>query len=332
MSAIEAHGLRKVFGEIVAVDKVSFAVEEGEVFGFLGPNGAGKTTTINMLTTLIRPTAGSARVWGYDIVDEPEKVREVIGLAPQELTVDDELTGYENMMLHAALYHVPKEEARVRVKEILELMELERFANKKVESYSGGMKKRLEIGCSLIHEPKILFLDEPTLGLDVQTRAAIWNYIRTLVRERGVTIFMTTHYMDEADNLCDRVAIIDYGRIKAIDTPSRLKSSIGGDLIELEVSEINGLVIGERLRALPGVVDVVLDSERAVVKAVRGEEVLPAVISALIRDGVSVRRVEMKKPSLEEVFLSLTGRRLRDENGVKEEITRRNIAIRRARS
>ncbi|GBC70575.1 Daunorubicin/doxorubicin resistance ATP-binding protein DrrA [Candidatus Calditenuaceae archaeon HR02] len=331
MTAVEAHNLRKVFGELVAVDNVSFTVEEGEIFGFLGPNGAGKTTTINMLTTLIKPTAGSARVWGYDIVDEPEKVREVIGLSPQELTVDDELTGYENMMLHAALYHVPRDEARRRVKEILELLELERFANKKVESYSGGMKKRLEIGCSLIHYPKVLFLDEPTLGLDVQTRAAIWNYIRTLVREKGVTIFMTTHYMDEADNLCDRIAIIDYGRVKAIDTPSRLKSSIGGDLVELEVSEVNG-PIGEKLRTLPGVVDVVLDNERAVVKVVRGEEVLPAMISVLIREGVSVRRVEMKKPSLEEVFLSLTGRKLRDENGVKEEIARRTIAIRRARA
>ncbi len=331
MNAIEAHGLRKVFGEIVAVDNISFAVEKGEIFGFLGPNGAGKTTTINMLTTLLKPTAGSARVWGYDIVDEPERVREVIGLAPQELTVDDELTGYENMMLHAALYHVPKEEARVRVKEILEFLELERFANKKVESYSGGMKKRLEIGCALIHEPKVLFLDEPTLGLDVQTRAAIWNYIRSLVREKGVTIFMTTHYMDEADNLCNRVAIIDYGRVKAIDTPSRLKSTIGGDLIELEVSEINGLT-SEKLRTLPGVIDVVLDGERALVKVVRGEEVLPSVISILIRDGVSVRRVEMKKPSLEEVFLSLTGRKLRDENGAREEIARRSIAIRRARS
>jgi ABC-2 type transport system ATP-binding protein len=331
VNAIEAHGLRKVFGEIVAVDNISFAVEKGEIFGFLGPNGAGKTTTINMLTTLLKPTAGSARVWGYDIVDEPERVREVIGLAPQELTVDDELTGYENMMLHAALYHVPKEEARVRVKEILEFLELERFANKKVESYSGGMKKRLEIGCALIHEPKVLFLDEPTLGLDVQTRAAIWNYIRSLVREKGVTIFMTTHYMDEADNLCNRVAIIDYGRVKAIDTPSRLKSTIGGDLIELEVSEINGLT-SEKLRTLPGVIDVVLDGERALVKVVRGEEVLPSVISILIRDGVSVRRVEMKKPSLEEVFLSLTGRKLRDENGAREEIARRSIAIRRARS
>lgn len=331
MNAVEAHGLRKVFGEIVAVDNVSFTVGKGEIFGFLGPNGAGKTTTINMLTTLIRPTAGSARVWGYDVVNEPDRVREVIGLAPQELTVDDELTGYENMMLHAALYHVPKEEARKRVKEILELLELERFANKKVESYSGGMKKRLEIGCSLIHEPKVLFLDEPTLGLDVQTRAAIWNYIRTLVEEKGVTIFMTTHYMDEADNLCNRVAIIDYGRIKAIDTPSRLKSSIGGDLIELEVSEVNGL-IGEKLRALPGVVDVVLDSEQVLVKVVKGEEALPALISELIRDGVGVRRVEMKKPSLEEVFLSLTGRKLRDERGAKEEIVRRNITIRRMRS
>lgn len=250
MKAVEAFRLRKVFGEVVAVDDVSFLVKEGEVFGFLGPNGAGKTTTINMLTTLLKPSSGNATVWGFDIESEPEKVREVIGLVPQELTVDDELTGYENMMLQAALYHVNREEARRKSRDILEFLELDRFAHKKVETYSGGMKKRLEIGCALLHDPRILFLDEPTLGLDVQTRAAIWSYIKSLVKEKGVTIFMTTHYMDEADSVCDRVAIIDYGKIRAIDTPSSLKSSIGGDLVELEVSEPNGQ-FGQNLRALP---------------------------------------------------------------------------------
>ncbi|MEM0381105.1 MAG: ATP-binding cassette domain-containing protein [Nitrososphaerota archaeon] len=331
MRAVEASGLRRVFGEVVAVDNVSFTVEEGEIFGFLGPNGAGKTTTINILTTLLKPTAGTATVWGYDIDSEPDRVREVIGLVPQELTVDDELSGYENMMLQAALYHVPREEARRKSKEILELLELDKFAHKKVESYSGGMKKRLEIGCTLIHEPRILFLDEPTLGLDVQTRAAIWNYIRMLVKNKGVTIFMTTHYMDEADNLCDRVAIIDHGKIKAIDTPGNLKSSIGGDLIELEVSEPNGCS-EERLRTVAGVVDVALNNEQVLVKVMRGEEALPMIISELLKMGVGIRRVEMKKPSLEEVFLSLTGRKLRDTEGSKEETARMRIAIRRVRS
>lgn len=330
MKAIEASGLRKVFGEVVAVDGVSFTVQQGEIFGFLGPNGAGKTTTINILTTLLTPTEGQAWVWGHDVISEPEKVREVIGLVPQELTVDDELTGYENMMLQAALYHVNREEARRRAREVLELLELERFAHKKVETYSGGMKKRLELGCTLIHDPHVLFLDEPTLGLDVQTRSAIWSYIKKLVKEKGVTIFMTTHYMDEADNLCDRVAIIDHGKIRAMDTPDTLKSSIGGDLIELEVAQPNGLS-GDDLKSLPGVADVSLSGERVVIKALRGEEALPTIISALLKSGVEIKRIEMKRPSLEEVFLSLTGRKLRDTEGSREEIMRRSITIRRMR-
>ncbi|MCS7145640.1 MAG: ATP-binding cassette domain-containing protein [Nitrososphaerota archaeon] len=330
MKAVEVSRLRKVFGEIVAVDDVSFYVDEGEVFGFLGPNGAGKTTTINMLTTLLKPSSGSAKVWGFDIESEPERVREVIGLVPQELTVDDELTGYENMMLQAALYHVGREDTRRKSREILEFLELEKFAHKKVETYSGGMKKRLEIGCALLHEPRILFLDEPTLGLDVQTRAAIWSYIKSLVREKGVTIFMTTHYMDEADSVCDRVAIIDYGKIRAVDTPNNLKSSIGGDLVELEVSEPNGQ-FGESLRVLPGVLDVDMNGAHLVIKALRGEEALPAIISMLVRSGVDIRRVEMKRPSLEEVFLSLMGRKLRDFEGSREEVMKRSMTLRRMR-
>lgn len=331
MKAIMADGLRKVFGDVTAVNNVSFTVEDREIFGFLGPNGAGKTTTINMLTTLIKPSAGRAEVWGYDINESPDKVRQVIGLAPQELTVDDELTGQENMMLQAALYHVPRGEARRKAKEILELLELERFADKRVESYSGGMKKRLEIGCTLIHEPKILFLDEPTLGLDVQTRAAIWSYIKKLVKEKGVTVFMTTHYMDEADSLCDRVAIIDRGEIRAIDRPNNLKSTIGGDIIELEISEPNGQAV-ERLKTVSGVVDVIPNNEQLMVKVAKGEQTLPLVVSELMKMGIDVRRVEMKRASLDEVFLSLTGRELRDVEEGREETFRRRMAIRRMRS
>ncbi|MEM0445330.1 MAG: ATP-binding cassette domain-containing protein [Nitrososphaerota archaeon] len=331
LKAIVAQGLRKVFGGVVAVDNVSFAVEEKEIFGFLGPNGAGKTTTINILTTLTRPSAGRAEVGGYDVVESPDRVREIIGLAPQELTVDDELTGLENIMLQAALYHVPREEARRRAREILELFELERFANKKVETYSGGMKKRLELGCTLIHDPKILFLDEPTLGLDVQTRAAIWSYIKRLVEERDVTVFMTTHYMDEADSLCDRIAIIDRGMIRAIDSPYNLKSAVSGDIIELEISGPDGFS-AQSLKALPGVVDIVPRKDLLVVKALRGEETLPTIVSELVKQGVGVRRVEMKRPTLDEVFLELTGKKLRDIEESREDAMRRRMTIRRMRS
>ncbi|MEM4302989.1 MAG: ATP-binding cassette domain-containing protein, partial [Candidatus Caldarchaeum sp.] len=225
--AIVAEDLVKVFGKLVAVDRVWLSVREGELFGFLGPNGAGKTTTINILTTLLRPTSGRAVVGGYDVVAQAEKVRRGVGLVPQDLTVDDELTGWENLMLQAGLYHIPKHEARKKAAEVLELVGLMDAAKRKVETYSGGMRKRLELAAGLIHNPEILFLDEPTLGLDVQTRAAIWDYIKRLRKELGMTVFLTTHYMDEADALCDRIAIIDHGRIKALDTPANLKASLG---------------------------------------------------------------------------------------------------------
>lgn len=210
MAIIETDNLTKVFGGLKAVDHVTFTVEEGEIFGLLGPNGAGKTTTIKMLTTLLRPTDGRAIVAGYDVVKEASKVRNVIGLVPQELTVDDELTGWDNIMLQATLYHLPEEEGKKRARELLELVGLTDSAKKRVKTYSGGMRKRLELVEGLIHHPRLMFLDEPTLGLDVQTRKAIWDYIRYLNRELGMTVFLTTHYMEEADGLCGRISIIDY--------------------------------------------------------------------------------------------------------------------------
>lgn len=331
MPAIEAENLRKIFGQVVAVDGVSFTVSEREIFGFLGPNGAGKTTTINILTTIMRPTSGRGAISGHDILAEPDRVREVISYVPQDLTVDDDLSGYENLMLQAALYHLPRSEARSRVREILRLMELDKFADKKVAAFSGGMKKRLEIGCALIHQPSVLFLDEPTLGLDVQTRAKIWDYIRLLARDQGVTIFLTTHYMDEADSLCDRVAIIDNGRIEAIDSPTNLKTSLGGDLIELEAEHIHQDV-GAALRPLEGVNEVSENNGVIRVWVERGELVLPLVLSELTRLGVIVRRAEMKRKSLDEVFLRLTGRSLRDTGGSRDEVMRRRMTIRRMRS
>ena len=330
MPAIEAEDLRKVFGDVVAVDGISFSVEEGELFGLLGPNGAGKTTTINILTTLIRPTSGSARVWGYDVRTETSKVRSVIGLVPQDLTVDDELTGIENLRLMASLYHVPKDVAEKRIEEVLELVDLKEASKRKVETYSGGMRKRLELAAALIHRPKVLFLDEPTLGLDVQTRAHIWDYIRRLVREEQLTVLMTTHYMEEADANCDRVAVIDRGKIMAIGSPRELKAAHGSDVIELEVQG-NGIDLHSLVNGVGGVLDLRVEGSRAVLKVSRGEEVLPELVGRLIGGGAIVRRIEMRRPTLDEVFISLTGRSIREEHGSWEEVFRQSLNIRRVR-
>jgi ABC-2 type transport system ATP-binding protein len=235
---IVARGLTKVFNKsLVAVDHLSFSIKHGEIFGFLGPNGAGKTTTINMLITVLRPTEGTASVLGYDVVKQANEVRKVIGVVPQEYTADEDLTGYENIILCANLYGIPREVSKKRAVELLELVELAGFKDKKVETYSGGMRRRLELACGLINRPRVLFLDEPTLGLDVQTRAATWNYIKRLKEEYDMTIFMTTHYLEEADALCDRIAIIDYGKIIVTGDPEELKHSLGGDIITISVKE-----------------------------------------------------------------------------------------------
>ncbi|MEM3553129.1 MAG: ATP-binding cassette domain-containing protein, partial [Candidatus Bathyarchaeia archaeon] len=235
---ISAESLTKVFNKgLIAVNHISFNVRRGEIFGFLGPNGAGKTTTINMLITVLKPTEGKASVLGYDITRQADDVRRVIGVVPQEYTADEDLTGYENMMLCADLYGIPHRVAKKRVSELLKLVELMDFKDKRVETYSGGMRRRLELACGLINRPKVLFLDEPTLGLDVQTRAATWSYIRRLKEEYGMTIFMTTHYLEEADALCNRVAIIDHGKIVVTGSPSKLKDSLGGDIITISIRE-----------------------------------------------------------------------------------------------
>ena len=219
------------------VDDVSFTVSEGEIFGFLGPNGAGKSTTINMLTTILRPTSGDATICGYDIIKDQTAVRRSIGVVPQESTADEDLTGLENVLLCADFYGIPRKVSRPRAWELLELVELSKDAKRKVSTYSGGMRRRLELASGLINRPKLLFLDEPTLGLDVQTRAAVWEYIRLLKAEFHMTLFMTTHYLDEADNLCDRIALIDHGKILTIGSPDELKESLGGDIIEVEVQD-----------------------------------------------------------------------------------------------
>jgi ABC-2 type transport system ATP-binding protein len=236
-NAIEAKDLTKVYpGGLRAVDKVSFNIEEGEIFGFLGPNGAGKTTTIMMLITLTDPTDGSAKICGHDIRTERDAVRNCIGYVSQDVAVDDQLTGRENIMLQGKFYHLPKDVLNERIDEVLAMLDLTDRAKDKVETYSGGMRKRLDIAEGLIHRPEVLFLDEPTLGLDIQTREKIHEYIRRLQEEKMMTIFLTTHYMDEADRLCDRVAIIDHGQIKAIDNPETLKGGVGGDVVTLKIA------------------------------------------------------------------------------------------------
>jgi ABC-2 type transport system ATP-binding protein len=326
---IKAVELTKIFNGLRAVDRVTFSVKEGEIFGFLGPNGAGKTTTINMLTTVLKPTSGRAEVCGYDVVREPERVRRSIGVVPQEYTADEDLTGYENVMLCADLYGLPKEEGKKRALELLSLVQLEPFKDKRVETYSGGMRRRLELACGLINRPRVLFLDEPTLGLDVQTRASIWEHIRSLRERFGMTIFLTTHYLEEADQLCDRIAIIDHGRIVEEGSPSELKDSLGGDLLTLEC-EGNG--VEEILRAVEGVKEVRREGGEYRVKVSKGETVAPLLLRMLTDRGVTVKRLSLTKPTLNEVYLERTGRSLRDQEESPEQGIRQRVTLRRARS
>jgi len=331
---IEAEGLTKVFpGHIVAVDHVSFAVEQGEIFGFLGPNGAGKSTTIMMLTTLLRPTAGHARVAGFDVVRQPERVRASLGYVSQDLAVDDNLTGMENLILQAGLYHLPRQEARRRIAEVLHLVGLAHRAKDRVETYSGGMRKRLDIAAGLLHQPKVLFLDEPTLGLDIQTRREIWRYVRDLRANTGMTVFLTTHYMEEADLLCDRVGIIDRGQIKAVGRPAELKAGLGGDVITLRLAGIASTTeVTAVLRRIPSVNDVRFYNGEHVITARDGEKTLPLVFEALQQVREKVVAVTLKQPSLEDVYLAITGRGLRDDQESREDAIRHRIRMRRVRA
>lgn len=315
MHAIEAEGLTKRFREVLAVDNVSFEVEEGEIFGFLGPNGAGKTTTINMLITLLRPTKGSARVAGYDILKEPEKVRRKIGVVFQDPTLDRRLTGWENLYIHGRLYGVPSKELNQKIKELLEFVELSEWENKVVQHYSGGMMRRLEIARALLYNPEVLFLDEPTLGLDPQSRARIWDYIERIKKEEGMTIFLTTHYMEEAEKLCDRVAIIDHGRIIAMGTVEELKSLVGNEIVYLN-AVMNGSKRDfiERIRALEPIRAVkVLKGGIISLSVERAPEAIPVILQEAQKMRIEIKEVRYLRPSLEDVFLQLTGKGLRDE-------------------
>ncbi len=295
---IKVVNVTKAYDNIKALDSVSFEVERGEIFGLLGPNGAGKTTLINILTTVIKPTSGKAEIDGYDVVKSAGEVRKRIGVVFQETTLDNDLTVYENLDFHARLYGMSRKERLIRIEEVLSLVELEDYANTLVRKLSGGMKRKLEIARGILHKPKVLFLDEPTLGLDVHTRRKIWKHIEEL-RSEGVTVFMTTHYMEEADKLCDRVAIIDRGKIVAIDTPSNLKRIVGGDVVRIEFE-------GEF--KLPIKAKKVVRGENFVEITVEDcERVLPEILRAF----EVVKSVSIIKPTLEDTFIALTGRELK---------------------
>ena len=313
--AIEVDGITKRFGDFVAVDHISFAVDQGELFGLLGPNGAGKTTLIRMLTTLTAPSSGSARVAGYDVRTEAEGVRNSIGVIPQALTSDPELTAEENLMIHAKLYGVTSERRGALIRELLEAVDLTRFGKALVGTFSGGMRRRLEIARGLVHSPKILFLDEPTTGLDPVSRTNVWEMIEKLQKQSGLTILLTTHYMDEADKLCQRIAIVDHGKLVALDTPTRLKDSVpSNDVVEAEFTR-EPPNWEETLKSLPSVVSVSEHEGVTHVGSKNGPETVGALMDAARKAGVTVRRVTVQSTTLDDVFLHFTGRQLRDEVG-----------------
>ena len=311
MAIIEAKGLTRRFDGLVAVDHIDLDVEEGEIFGFLGPNGAGKTTTIKMLTTLLKPSEGEAKVCGYDVVKQPDLVRRSIGVVFQEPALDDQLTGRENLDFHARLYGLNRREREERIEEVLKLVGLEDRADELVKNYSGGMRRRLEIARGFVHHPRILFLDEPTLGLDVQTRRAIWSYIMKLNKKEGITIFLTTHYLEEADKLSDRVAIIDRGKILAVDSPRKLKDMIGSDVITLRCSEPNRLK--NILESISWVRDVKRHGEKLSIYVEIGETKIPKIIKIAEENGIRISSITLREPTLEDVYLNFTGKTIREE-------------------
>lgn len=329
---IEVKGLTKIFeNKLKAVDSVSFSVYEGEIFGFLGPNGAGKSTTIKMLTTLLRPSEGDAVVCGFDLRKQPQEVRWSVGVVPQEYTADEDMTGLENIMLFANLYGIPGDVARKRADELLTLVELNEAAGRKVSTYSGGMRRRLELACGLVNHPKVLFLDEPTLGLDVQTRTAVWRYIRILKEQYGMTLFLTTHYLEEADGLCDRVGIIDHGKIVRLGTTGELKSGVGGDAIELGIRE-KDVDLTSFIMKVDSVTSVVRENDHYRIKASLGEEAAPAIMDAVRSAGYHVDRISLTKPTLDEVYLEYTGHKLRDEEANSQQVMAQQRTVRRARA
>jgi len=313
--SIETKSLTKSFGDVTAVNDISFSVENGEIFGFLGPNGAGKSTTIMILTTLLKPTSGQALISGFDVMTNAKQVRQNIGYVQQEITVDDYLTGRENLLLQAKLNHIPKDKIDKRIDEVLELIELSDKQDKSVGTYSGGMRKRLDIAGGLLHRPKVLFLDEPTVGLDIQTRRKIWKYIKKIHDEFDMTIFLTTHYMEEADQLCDRIGIIDGGKIQVIDSPKNMKKAMGNEVISIILEEGgNHDSFLSELKKIKFVNKINEDRSKLTLFASNGTEVIPKIFQISSELNIKITSISLTQPTLDDVFISYTGHEIRDDD------------------
>ena len=319
MSSIEINSLTKSFGDFNAVDDITLKIESGEIFGFLGPNGAGKSTTMMILTTLLKPTSGNALVQGYDVQSQGKKVRENIGFVQQDISVDEYLTGRENLILQARISRIPKSEVSSRIDEVLELVELKERQNQASITYSGGMRKRLDIASGLLHRPKVLFLDEPTVGLDIQTRRKIWEYIRKIHKEFGMTIFLSTHYMEEADKLCDRIGIIDHGKIQAIDKPSTMKNALGDDRISFTL--VDGIdnrdSLIKKIEEIDFVKEIKLKEDEITVFSSQSTDVIPTIFQISNDMQMKINTISLTQPTLDDVFISYTGHNLRDDTGKK---------------
>lgn len=321
-TAIEVEGLIKQYPRIRAVDDVSFSINQGEIFGLLGPNGAGKTTTIRILLTLIKPTAGNIRVFGVDLRSHPDKVREMAGYVPQDVSVDGELTGYENMLMYARLYDVPRTHREGLIQEALTYLDLADRQKDMVSTYSGGMMRRLEIAQTLVNRPKVLFLDEPSIGLDPNARKTIWGHVEKLRAEFGTTILVTTHDMNEADALCHRVGIMNKGKLVALGEPAQLKGAVGGDIVSIEPAGAAGKLSELGYTLLPGT------NGHASIVVEDGEKQIPHILERLKGSGVDVEAVSLKKPTLDDVFLKYTGARIEQQPGdsfTEARRARRNI-------
>jgi len=331
LKAIEVDSLTKKFGDFKAVDGISFKVEEGEIFGFLGPNGAGKSTTMMILTTLLKPTSGRALVGGYDVMSDAKKVREKIGYVQQEISVDEFLTGRENLYLHARINQIPRNLIKSRIDDVLELVELGEKKDQASLTYSGGMRKRLDIANGLLSRPSVLFLDEPTVGLDIQTRRKIWGYIKKIQKDFGMTVFISTHYMEEADNLCDRIGIIDHGKIQVIDTPKSMKSTIGNEIISFNLvdGKANQDAIIDQIGKIEFVKEVKNKEGLITVFSTKSNEVIPKIFQESANLDMKIRSLTLKQPTLDDVFISYTGHDLRDKTENKKYSRRKEFNLNR---
>ncbi|MBP2625097.1 MAG: ATP-binding cassette domain-containing protein [Nitrosopumilaceae archaeon] len=316
MHSIEIRSLSKKFGNACVLNNISLQIKQNEIFGFLGPNGAGKSTTMMILATLIKPTSGTVIVNGFDTVYESAKVREHIGYVQQEITVDEYLTGRENLLLQARLNHIPNSLIDNRINDVLALIELENKQDDLVTTYSGGMRKRLDIGGSLLHKPQVIFLDEPTVGLDIQTRRKIWEYIKKIRNNLNTSIFLSTHYMEEADELCDRIAIVDHGTIKVIDTPTKLKNNFGNEILRIGIeTDVDVKKLTSKINSIEKYVEKInFDNKILTVFSTNCEKIIPIILKSFLDLKIKINSVSMSKPTLDDVFIKYTGQNLNLEN------------------